>query len=361
MFSVAAIVAIITGSQVLAQCDVKSGAGLALIGHAYLSLPAQDAHQCYEKCKSDEPKCRSLNYYGDSKFCELNNVTRTSHPGDLKENPVSVYFESRYRVTTGSQRSVAASSCQDILQRGDSTGNGFYWLDSNSTEDPYVTFCNMTSGGDTSASFDLIFKDRNTSNYLELETFFPNLSSFTVCLWFKSMERQLLFLSYATEPFTDAIMMFLSSTGLFRFLVMNEQTHGHTGTFEDKTWHHLCGTWANHDGVVRLFIDGDCKLTSNRTIHGVIPGTGKLILGQDQDIMGGAFDYQQSFVGEMSHLYIWNTDLGTSVISTLSMHCKEHPYPGYIVRWSDFTEAGIHGNITKRNNSRCLTSQDMLP
>ena len=138
-------------------------------------------------------------------------------------------------------------------------------------------------------------------------------------------------------------------------------SHGHTGTFEDKTWHHLCGTWANHDGVVRLFIDGDCKLTSDRNIHGVIPGTGKLILGQDQDIMGGAFDYQQSFVGEMSHLYIWNTDLGTSVISTLSMHCKEHPYPGYIVRWSDFTEAGIHGNITKRNNSRCLTGQDMLP
>ena len=97
MFSVAAIVAIITGSQVLADCDVKSGTGLALIGHAYLSLPVQDAHQCYEKCKSDEPKCRSLNYYGDSKFCELNNVTRTSHPGDLKENPVSVYFDSRYR------------------------------------------------------------------------------------------------------------------------------------------------------------------------------------------------------------------------------------------------------------------------
>ena len=97
MFSVAAIVAIITGSQVLAECDIKSGTGLALIGHAYLSLPVQDAHQCYEKCKSDEPKCRSLNYYGDSKFCDLNNVTRTSYPGDLKENPVSVYFESRYR------------------------------------------------------------------------------------------------------------------------------------------------------------------------------------------------------------------------------------------------------------------------
>lgn len=60
MFSVSAIVAIITGSQMPAECDIKSGTGLALIGHAYMSLPVQDAHQCYEKCKSDEPKCRSL-------------------------------------------------------------------------------------------------------------------------------------------------------------------------------------------------------------------------------------------------------------------------------------------------------------
>lgn len=50
-------------------------------------------------------------------------------------------------VSTGSQRSVAASSCKDIYSRGDSTGDGFYWLNSNGTEAPYVTFCNMTSGG----------------------------------------------------------------------------------------------------------------------------------------------------------------------------------------------------------------------
>jgi len=218
----------------------------------------------------------------------------------------------------------------------------------------------MTSGGDDSSSFDLIFEDRNTTNFVLLETSFPDLSAFTVCFWFKSVERQLVFLSYATESFTDAIMMFLSSSGLFRFLVLNQQTHGPTGTFDDKLWHHVCGTWADHDGVVRLFVDGDCKLVSNQTNHGLIPGTGKLILGQDQDIMGGAFDLQQSFVGEMSHLYIWNTDLGNSVISTLSMLCKAHPHPGYIVEWFDFTQ-GIHGNITRRNNSRCVTKQDMLP
>ena len=84
-------------SQVHAECDVQSGTGLALTGHAYFTFPVQDFQECYEKCKADEPECRSLNYYGDSKHCDLNNVTSTSHPGDVKKNPVSVYFESHYR------------------------------------------------------------------------------------------------------------------------------------------------------------------------------------------------------------------------------------------------------------------------
>lgn len=77
---------------------------------------------------------------------------------------------------------------------------------------------------DISASYDLIFLDRNTTNFVELNTSLPDLSAFTVCFWFRAWARQLVFLSYATGNMTDAIMMFLSETGLFRFLVLNKQT-----------------------------------------------------------------------------------------------------------------------------------------
>lgn len=136
--------------------------------------------------------------------------------------------------------------------------------------------------------------------------------------------------------------------------------HGQTGYVNDRTWHHLCGKWANRDGVVKLFVDGENKLTGDKSIHGMIPGSGKFIVGQDQDVIGGAFDRAQSFIGEMTHLYIWNADLEDSVITSLSMHCKEYPHPGYIVGWADFGQ-GLHGNVTRRNNSRCVTKYDMLP
>lgn len=112
--------------------------------------------------------------------------------------------------------------------------------------------------------------------------------------------------------------------------------HGQTSTFHDKAWHHVYGTWADNDGIVRLFIDGTCKFSGDMAIHGMSSGTGKLVLGQDQDILGGGFDYHQSFVGELSHLYLWNTDLGSSEISRLSIVCKEDPHPRYIVEWFEF-------------------------
>lgn len=50
-------------------------------------------------------------------------------------------------VSLGSQRSVTGRTCEEILSKEDSAANGFYWLNSNGTEDPYVTFCNMKNGG----------------------------------------------------------------------------------------------------------------------------------------------------------------------------------------------------------------------
>ena len=88
-----------TSAEARADCKVTSETGVYLTGHVYGSFPEKDFQQCYEKCKADEPKCRSLNYHGDQKRCELNNGTRTLHPDDIMENPFSLYFESRYRGT----------------------------------------------------------------------------------------------------------------------------------------------------------------------------------------------------------------------------------------------------------------------
>lgn len=97
VFISSAVLALTITAIVNADCDIKSATGLFLTGHEYLSFPEEDFQQCYEKCKADEPKCRSLNYHTDQQRCDLNNATKTLHPEDVMENPFSLYFESRHR------------------------------------------------------------------------------------------------------------------------------------------------------------------------------------------------------------------------------------------------------------------------
>lgn len=52
----------------------KSGTGLAFNGHRYFTFSAKDFSQCFDdRCKEGEPVCQSLNYYSDTKSCDLNN------------------------------------------------------------------------------------------------------------------------------------------------------------------------------------------------------------------------------------------------------------------------------------------------
>ena len=43
----------------------------------------------------------------------------------------------------------AANSCQHIIQSGDSTGSGEYWVDPQGNGNSFKAFCDMTTDGGT--------------------------------------------------------------------------------------------------------------------------------------------------------------------------------------------------------------------
>ena len=47
----------------------------------------------------------------------------------------------------GSTQDVPAGSCQEIIDKGDSTGDGNYWLDLKSSGNPLEFKCNMSGQG----------------------------------------------------------------------------------------------------------------------------------------------------------------------------------------------------------------------
>ncbi|XP_031567892.1 neuronal pentraxin-2-like [Actinia tenebrosa] len=342
-----------------AKCNSSSAIGYMLTGHVYRDFSAPEPLQCYSACKEEEPQCRSFNFHADKRICELNNHSKESRPSNFVPRDVTVYFHSCYRDGLGQTKALAANSCAEILEYEDSVGDGWYWIRTDPARNESAEiYCNMTNGGNMSSSFDLIFPTtRNTTNYAIIDTTIGTLSAFTVSLWLKTTEKILAPFSYAVPSQMNAILLIIDETGFLRFLVNNNQLDGQVRSLDDNAWHHVAATWESVTGHAQVFIDG--VLTLNKasiSLNTNIAAGGKIVLGQDQDTMGGGFDILQSFAGELTHVYLWDTVLSADVIAQMSRVCKEFPYPGHVVGWKDF-DGSLHGEVLRRNLSRCKLEQ----
>lgn len=128
---------------------------------------------------------------------------------------------------------------------------------------------------------------------------------------------------------------------------------GEVGNLDDDEWHHVAATWDSATGNAQVFIDGVQRLNNtNIALNTNIAAGGIIVLGQDQDMLGGGFDIQQTFAGELTHVYLWNTALSADVIAQMSRVCKEFPHPGHVLGWKEF-DGSLHGEVERRYLSRC--------
>ena len=74
----------------------------------------------------------------------------------------------------------------------------------------------------------------------------------------------------------------------------------------------------------------------------VIRGGGVLILGQDQDSVGGGFQTSDSFIGEMTGVNIWDHVITDQEITRMSKSCLTGV--GNVFQWSDF-KAHLEGSV----------------
>jgi len=94
----------------------------------------------------------------------------------------------------------------------------------------------------------------------------------------------------------------------------------------DDEWHHIALTWNYDDGMTRLYFDGQQKTPFWKDAKGLVDdkaaseggvdphlaantarsSTGSLVLGQDQDCLGGCFSPSNAFDGDMAVLRVWN-------------------------------------------------------
>nr|XP_019568615.1 PREDICTED: pentraxin-4 isoform X1 [Rhinolophus sinicus] len=202
----------------------------------------------------------------------------------------------------------------------------------------------------------LIFPNASTENVVFLSPgFLLGLRALSVCSWIRTASGHLgTLLSYATEENDNKLVLhgrdslapgsihFVIGDPAFRELPLQPLLDGQ--------WHHVCVIWTSILGRYWLHVDRRLVATGSRFREGYeIPPGGSLVLGQEQDSVGGGFDSSESFVGSVAGLAMWDRVLVPREVSHLATG-KEFP-PGAILTLAN---AASVGGFVQRVNCTCL-------
>uniref|UniRef100_A0A4W2H7E3 Pentraxin 4 n=1 Tax=Bos indicus x Bos taurus TaxID=30522 RepID=A0A4W2H7E3_BOBOX len=202
----------------------------------------------------------------------------------------------------------------------------------------------------------LIFPNASTMNVGFLRPgFLTGLRALSICSWVRTAADHLgTLLSYATEENDNKLVLhgrdslapgsvhFVIGDPAFRELPLQPLLDGQ--------WHHMCVIWTSILGRYWLHVDRRLVATGSRFREGYeIPPGGSLVLGQEQDHVGGGFDSSEAFVGSMAGLAIWDRVLVPGEISNLAMG-KALP-TGAILTLDNATSVG---GFVQRVNCTCL-------
>ena len=80
------------------------------------------------------------------------------------------------------------------------------------------------------------------------------------------------------------------------------------------------------------------------------------MLGQEQDAVGGGFNAEESFVGELSQLAMFDYALSADEIAQLAtpLNASCAPATGQLLSWTDVLIGQRHGDVIVVNQSRCF-------
>ncbi|XP_063077169.1 neuronal pentraxin-2b [Engraulis encrasicolus] len=192
------------------------------------------------------------------------------------------------------------------------------------------------------------------TNYLfgRVKTSLPEMYAFTVCMWLRSTSTLGIGtpFSYGVPGQANEIVLIEWSNNPIELLI-NDKVARLPFSLNDGRWHHICITWTTRDGQWEAYQDGQRVGTGENLApwHPIKPD-GVIILGQEQDMVGGRFDATQAFVGEMSHFNIWDRVLRPQDVLGIA-NCTSY-LPGNVVAWSD-SDVEVFGGATKAPSEQC--------
>nr|XP_028602541.1 neuronal pentraxin receptor isoform X2 [Podarcis muralis] len=201
-------------------------------------------------------------------------------------------------------------------------------------------------------AFKVTIPVRNNYMYARMKKSLPELYAFTVCMWLKSKGP-----AGVGTPFSYSVPGQSNELVLLEWgnnpmeLIINDKVAQLPMSLKSGMWHHICLTWITRDGIWSAYENGEERGAGDNLAswHPVKPH-GVIILGQEQDALGGRFDATQAFVGEISQFNMWDHVLTPAEILGLA-NCTAH-LRGNIIHW-DEKLVEVHGGAAKWSFDVC--------
>ncbi|KFV99367.1 Serum amyloid P-component, partial [Fulmarus glacialis] len=138
------------------------------------------------------------------------------------------------------------------------------------------------------------------------------LQNFTVCLRsYTDLTRPHSLFSYATKAQDNEILLFKPKPSEYRFYLGGRfVSFGVPKSIAASE--HVCASWESTTSIVGLWLNGKPWPRKGLQRGYAVGAEAAILLGQEQDAFRGSFDAQQSFMGEISAVYMWDTGISTT-------------------------------------------------
>ncbi|MCA9138826.1 MAG: proprotein convertase P-domain-containing protein, partial [Planctomycetales bacterium] len=191
-------------------------------------------------------------------------------------------------------------------------------------------------------------------------------SDVTVAFWFKSgstISRQTI-LSAANSNQANEFLIDVTPTHVRVFVGSFGLQYARA--IVDNAWHHVAVVLKNGEDNsadrIQVFVDGTIVTTGHLDLGIFDVNAGGLVLGQDQDAVGGDFDPTQSFQGRMNQFAVWRRALTAEQILGVSV-AGVATYPEDLAAWFPMNELGGDTVIDRSPHRRdgTISSVDSTP